>query len=386
VPRIAPFGVQPGKRAGRKDVRRPLCAVLMASVLLSAQAFAAEKSAVDFYRGKTISFLINFTPGGSSDVEGRVFARHLARHIPGTPSVVVQNMGGAGGSIGTNWLAQVARPDGMTIGYITGSTGKAALGQTDLKVDLKGFAFIGTVPDLNINYARTDIPPGLKVPADIMKAKDFWIGGLTPDSPKDIVERMQLDMLGIAYKYLSGYKGSAEARLALQQKEIQFYVEALSSYRSAIEPGLVKSGEIIPLWYDPVDDGDHLSASPETKGIPALPFHEFYRQVKGDLPTGTMWEAYRRVNQLGTTFLHVFLMPPKTPPIAVAALTQALRETAEDPQFKADAKTTLNHVPLFKSGPDMRKEYLDVLAPRPAIQAFIADYIAKGFRTVGGKK
>jgi tripartite-type tricarboxylate transporter receptor subunit TctC len=351
-----------------------------------APAAAQTDAAADFYKGKTLVFLINFTPGGSTDVEGRIFAKHLAHHIPGHPSVVVQNMGGAGGSIGTNWVGQVARPDGLTLGYLTASTGKAALGEAGLKVDLNGFGFVGTVPDLNVTYMRTDVPPGIKAPADILKAKGFWIGGLTPDSPKDLIERMQLDLLGVDYKYLSGYKGSAEARLALQQNEIQFYNEGISAYRSGVAPGLVSKGEVIPLWYDPLDDGQRLYAAPEARDIPARPFHEFYRQVKGELPKSLLWDAYRRVNQLSTSFLRVFLMPPKTPPAFVATITRALRETVDDPAFKADAMATGGHVPTFLSGDTTLAAFREVLAPRPNVQTFLKDYIAKGFRTVGNKK
>ena len=77
------------------------------------QSFSAEKP---FYEGKTLTVLINYAPGGPTDVEGRLLARHLARHVAGNPSVVVQNMAGAGGVIGTNYLGQVAKRDGLMMG------------------------------------------------------------------------------------------------------------------------------------------------------------------------------------------------------------------------------------------------------------------------------
>ena len=354
-------------------------------------AFAAQAQTGDvaeIYRGKTVTFLINFTPGGSTDVEGRVLARHLGAHIPGNPNVVVQNMGGAGGSIGTNFLGQVAKPDGLTLGYLTASVGKQALGEADLKVDLKGLEFLGNVPDVNITYIRTDVKPGIAVPADIMKTRGFWIGGLTPDSPKDLAERLQLEMLGIEHKYLSGYKGSPEARLAVQQNEIQFYNEGIASYRAAIEPGIVKSGVVIPVWYDPQEEDGKLIAARAAAGIPARPFHEFYESVKGpgSLPNDLRWQAYMRINQLSTSFLRVLMMPPKTPPAAVAAMRKALAETFADPAYQADAKQTFNNVPEFKSGDAQKAALYNVLAPRPGVQEFITDYIAKGYRSVGDKK
>src|SRR6185503_20966065 len=86
-------------------------------VLLVAPALAAEKA---FYQGKTITFLINFSAGGPTDIEGRIVARHLARHIPGNPLIVVQNMSGAGGVTGINYLGEKAKPDALTLGYFTG--------------------------------------------------------------------------------------------------------------------------------------------------------------------------------------------------------------------------------------------------------------------------
>lgn len=362
--------------------------VAIAAIACAFTAKAQTPDVADLFRGKTVTFLINFTPGGSTDVEGRVLARHLSKHIPGKPTVVVQNMGGAGGSIGTNYLGQVAKADGLTMGYLTASVGKQALGEADLKVDLKGLEFLGNVPDVNVTYMRTDVKPGITSPADIMKTKGFWIGGLTPDSPKDLAERLQLDMLGLEYRYLSGYKGSPEARLAVQQNEIQFYNEGLASYRAAIEPGIVKSGVVIPVWYDPLEEGDRLIAAPAAAGIPARPFHEFYESVrgKGSLPTDLRWQAYMRINQLSTSFLRVLMMPPKAPETAVAAMRQALVDTFADPAYQADAKQTFNNVPAFKTGEEQRKALLSVLAPRPGVQEFIADYIAKGFRSVGEKK
>ena len=74
-----------------------------------------------FYKGKRLTVMINFAAGGPTDIEGRLFARHIARHIAGRPNIIVQNMDGAGGLIGTNWLGEVAPKDGTALGYLTGA-------------------------------------------------------------------------------------------------------------------------------------------------------------------------------------------------------------------------------------------------------------------------
>jgi tripartite-type tricarboxylate transporter receptor subunit TctC len=350
--------------------------------LLAAVPALAQAPAEDFYRGKTVTFMINFTVGGSTDIEGRIWARHLQKHLPGNPNVIVQNMGGAGGTIGTNWLAQVARPDGLTLAYLTGSTGKQALGESQL-IDMNSLSYLGNSPDVNMTYARTDIPPGLKAPVDLMKAKNFWIGGLSPDSSKDVIERLQLEMLGIPFKYISGYKGSPEARLALQKGEIQFYNEGIASWFASIEPGLARSGEVLPLWFDPMDDGVEMRRPPDAAGVPALPFHEFFVQATGKQPGGQMWDMYRRANLFTTTYLRVFMMPPKTPQHIVDIVTKAFAETAADPEFKTETKNTLQRTPDFKSGAATEAAFHKMLAPNPVFQTFMAEFIEKGRRTMG---
>ena len=365
-------------------MRKLIHAILVAAGLAASAATAQDQPPADYYRGKTLTFMINFTVGGSTDLEGRVWARHLRKHVPGNPNIVVQNMGGAGGTIGTNWLAQVAKPDGLTLGYLTGSTGKQALGETTL-IDMNTLSYIGNSPDVNLTYARTDIPPGLKTPLDLMKAKDFWIGGLSPDSSKDVIERMQLEMLGIPFKYLSGFKGSPEARLALQKGEIAFYNEGIASWFASIEPSLARNGEVLALWFDPMDDGTEMKRPPDAAGVPALPFHEYYEQALGRKPSGQLWDIYRRANLFTTTYLRVFMMPPKTPRGFVDIIAKAFEETARDPEFVAETKQTLQRTPEFRTGPGPEGAFHRMLVKNPEYQSFMADYVAKGQRMMGAK-
>jgi tripartite-type tricarboxylate transporter receptor subunit TctC len=334
----------------------------------------------DFYEGKTLTVLINYPPGGSSDIEGRLVARHLGAHIPGKPNVIVQNMGGAGGLIGANWLGEIAKPDGLTLGYFTATPVKAALGDPALRVDLTKFAFIASAPGMQVTFMRADTPPGVKTPADIMKAKDFWVGGFTPDSLKDVLERLQVDLLGIKYKYVSAYTGSAEARLALQRNEIQFFSEGIATYRASIEPDLVKTGVLTTLWYDPQDDGVTMTKPADAEGIAALPFDQFLKQQKGAIPQGQLWDAYRLINQLGTTFLRIIVMPPNAPKEAVAAVRTGLNNLAKDPAFRAEATKTLQTVPRFETQDNTAALFAAAIKPDPNLRAFIRGYIEEGVK------
>jgi len=101
---------------------------------LGGRGGAAEKPS--FYQGKSLNFVINFGAGGPTDIESRIFARHLGKHIPGNPNVTVQNMGGGGGLIAVNYIGEVAKPDGYTAAYFTGSLFQHQIKDPALRVDI----------------------------------------------------------------------------------------------------------------------------------------------------------------------------------------------------------------------------------------------------------
>src|SRR5262247_4273870 len=98
------------------------------------QVFAAEKA--PFYQGKTLNFVINFAAGGPTDIESRIFAKHLSRHIPGQPTITVQAMGGGGGLTAVNYIGEVAKADGFTAAYFTGSLFQHQIKDSALRVDI----------------------------------------------------------------------------------------------------------------------------------------------------------------------------------------------------------------------------------------------------------
>ena len=334
--------------------------------------------AADFYQGKTLNFVINFSAGGPTDVEGRLAAKYLQRHLAGAPAIVVRNMIGAGGAVGINWLAEIAPPDGQTLGFFTGVASSSAIAAPSIRVDAAKFGFVAGDPGVSVAYARTDIAPGLKVPADIMKASNFWIGGLAPDSDKDIRLRLQLDMLGLKYRYISNYPGSNEARLAIEQKEIEVFPESMPTYRVSIEP-LVAAGRVIPLWHDALPDGEGFARSPDAEGIPAPTYPEFLMQQKGAFPKGPMWEAYKLINTVGTTFLRSIVLPPNTPKEAALAFDAVTR----DADFRAESLRVLKFSPRYLVDDATEKLYREKLTRDPVVAAFMQDYIEKGRQSLG---
>src|SRR5712671_5116741 len=289
-------------------------------------ALAAPKAHADdpFYKGKRLTILINFAPGGPTDIEGRLFVKHLSKHIEGQPNVVIQNMVGAGGIVGAKYLGEVAPRDGSMAGYFTGTAFMYALDPERFKVDFKTYAFVATQPGTTVHFARTDVAPGLKQPTDIVKAKGLIVGGLSVDTPKDLRLRLAMDMLGIPFKYVTGYRSSPAARLAFQRGEINFFSESPPSYRGVVDPSLVKTGQAIPVFYDAGFDGKDFFVPDAVKGLPILTFHELYRKIKGTMPSGQLWDIYKAIIGADGIIQRIIVMPPTAPAAAVDTLRAAI--------------------------------------------------------------
>ncbi len=256
---------------------------ICAALLLSApQALAQEP----YYKGKRLSVLVNYAPGGPTDIEGRLFARHIGRHIDGQPSIVVQNIDGAGGLIGTTYLGEIAPKDGTMMGYLTGAAGVYANDPDKHRVDLRTYEFLAYQAGTAVYYVRTDVAPGMREATDIVKAQGLISGGLAADNSKDLLIRLTLDMLGMPYRHVTGYRSNQAARLAVQRNEINLFAESPPGYRSVVEPSMTKPGQVIPLYYDPNFNGEALTEPRQVEGLPVLSFQELYRKVKGVAPSG----------------------------------------------------------------------------------------------------
>src|SRR5262245_23734554 len=295
-----------------------------AAALAFVAVTAADVSAQEpFYKGKRLTVLVNFAAGGPADIESRIFAKHLVKHIDGQPTLVVQNMDGAGGLIGAQWLGEVAPKDGTVLGALTGTAWIYASDPERWRVDFRSYEFVARQPSTTIHFVRTDVPPGIKEPADIVKARGLIAGGLSADTSKDLRLRLALDMLGVPFQYVTGYRSSPPARLALQRGEIHMFSESPPSYRSVVVPQLVASGQAIPVFYDEVGEPS-AAVRRQLEGLTIPSFPQLYQQVKGALPAGRYWDAYRTLYEMNSTLLRIIALPPGAPPAAADAISKAI--------------------------------------------------------------
>jgi hypothetical protein len=328
-----------------------------------------------FYKGKRLTILVNFAPGGSTDAEARVMARHIGRLIDGQPNIVVQYMEGAAGLVGAKYVGEVAPRDGTLAGYLTGTTFLYALEPERFRVDFKTYEFIGIQPGTSVNFVRADVAPGMKEPADFTKAQGVVLGSLALASSKGVRLRLGLDLLGIRFKLVSGYRSGSAAQLAIERGEINFYGESSPSYFSVIEPGLVKSGTVIPVYYDSVYDGRNFIVPDAVKGAPVSAFHEFYRAMKGAMPSGPLWEAYKSLVAVDGTMLRLIVMPPGTPTAAVTALREALVRLNSDKGHAEDSHKAFGYVPVWLASADNNATAVRSMTFDAATRSFLQDYI-----------
>lgn len=323
--------------------RRTLSLAAVAALGLSAVLSTAHAG---FYENKTVTLLINYGAGGSTDIEGRIIAQHLPACLPGVSNVIVKNMPGGGGNIAINFLGEAASKNGLTIGFFTWNPVDQLIGAPGLRVSYDEFDFIAGIAHPAIFYMRTDVEPGIEKPADLLKASRFKAGTYSPTIHQTIRTRLALDLLGVDYKLVSGYQGMAAVNAAMLRGEVQLSNVSLPGYKGAVEPTLVESGEIIPVFHFATRNvaGELVSNPAVLKAVGDIPtFLDLYRRQHGAdaMPSGLKWQALTLLNSIMEQMYRIVVMPPNSPPEAVEKMRAASRCLAEDPKFsKAYRKAT----------------------------------------------
>src|SRR6266404_6068448 len=200
--------------------RRLALTMLVAATLLGATAsLAAADDVADFYRGKRINFVIGYGTGGGYDIYARLFARFIGEHIPGNPTVVPQNMPGAGSRRAANWLYAVAPKDGTVLACLGQATPTdQALGQPGIQFDARKFNWIGNLVVVN-NIMFVSAASGVATIDDATK-KTVSIGATGASSPSVLYPQVSNNLLGTRFKIVPGYSGGGDINLAVERREL----------------------------------------------------------------------------------------------------------------------------------------------------------------------
>jgi tripartite-type tricarboxylate transporter receptor subunit TctC len=314
-------------------------------------SFAA---ADDFYKGKNITFLVGYRAGGGYDTFTRAVARHIGRHIPGSPSAAVENRGGAGSLIAANTIYNNTKPNGLTAGVFgAGLVTQQALGARGIRFDAQKFNWVGSMSEGTPVCAVMGFT-GLKNLKDVQNAKQaLKMGSTGSGSTTDDLPKLMNGFMGTNFNVISGFKGTSAVRLAMRRGELDGACWTWESMRATARPMLNAKGDerLIPF----IIEGDY--EDPEVKNLP-----QFTSVIKDkeDLAAFKAWlNPYE--------FFRPVVLPPNTPKERVAIWREALRETMKDPKFLEDAEKSKLDV-AYTSGEKIENLVDEVLTISPEAQ------------------
>jgi tripartite-type tricarboxylate transporter receptor subunit TctC len=349
-------------------------ALSLFTALMVTTALSENPASAQNFAGKTIEIIVPYGTGGATDLGARAFSRVLPAYLEGKPTVIVRNMPGGGGLVGVNYLGEVAKPDGLTILIWTWNPIVHLLKESNLRVRLDEYQPVGGLHFGEVAFMRADAAPSYKEPADFIKIEPLWFGGLGPSNFKDIMGRLELDLLGAKYKYIGSYNGSQDIVLAIQRNELHFTRISSASWRGQIAPNLEKNGIVRAVY-----QGGHLSGNTMLRDaeLPNLPtFEEFYFSIHGKQPSGKKWEMYSFLRDMRSAFSDAVLLPPKTPAPIVGAIQKAFLSATKDPAFIADYEKIAQAKPVWADGASAEKVFARLRSADESVGVFLAEYIA----------
>ena len=309
-------------------------AAVMIALALVPSVPAHAQSVEDFYRNRSITILVGFTAGGGYDLYARLLGRHIGRHVPGNPAIVVQNMPGAGSMKATQFVYSVAPKDGTVLATVSrGMVTEPLL--NDAKFDATRFSWLGSITSETSVCATWHTSP-VKTWADML-ARDFTLGGSATGADPDTFALILRNVLGAKVKLVTGYPGGNDINLAMERGEVEgrcgWSWTSIKSQKTEwlrdrkisllAQFGMAKHADLpdVPLVLDRVADDEQ-------------------RQVL-------------RLLTAGQFVGRPFFAPPELPEDRKAALRNAFDATMKDPKFLADAgKLDLEISPIAAAAVD----------------------------------
>jgi len=298
---------------------------LALALLLAATGLAGAASAQDFYRGKTISIVVGNTAGGGFDANARLLSRHLGRHIPGAPAIIVVNMPGAAGLTSMHYIENQAAKDGTILEHFNfGLILDSKLRPERVRLDFADYAWIGSIgSDVSVCYVWYKIPErGI---AALRRRGTLNFGETAAGSSNDINTRIAKQIFGLDIRQINGYPGSAEQRLAIERGELDGSCGAW--------------GSLPAEWIEGKKVAPFLKALPVLQ--PGLPADVPY--AADIAPTPKDRAAIRFLTESGEVG-RPFIASSAVPPDRLRLLRQGFDATVKDPAFLAEAAKL--HLPV----------------------------------------
>jgi tripartite-type tricarboxylate transporter receptor subunit TctC len=320
----------------------------------------------EFYKGKTLTFVVGFAAGGGFDTYTRLIARHFGKHVPGNPNVVVENRTGAGSLIAANYIFNQAPKDGTVIGnWIGPLVLQQVLGNKAAKFDGRQFGWLG-VPTPDSGVCALTKASGINSIDDWFKSKrPIKIGTTAPGSTTDDVPKLVQAALGLPMNLVQGYKGTSRIRLAAESGEVDGGCWAWESIK--------------PTWAKGLEAGDvkivlqsTQKAHPDLKNVPLA-----VQYAKTDEARALLSVASGPYSQGARPYT----VPPDVPQDRLQILQKAFMDTLRDPALLAEAKKSQVDIDPT-DGPTVAKSMAALYDLSPALKTKLADLLIPG----AGKK
>lgn len=327
--------------------RRTLSLLLIFSVL-SIFNLPKEGVAAPYYEGKMMRIVVGFPPGGGYDRMARMIAKYLPKYVPGKPNVIVENMPGASGMVAANYVYNLAKPDGLTLGAINRVTPAAQLLKIDgVKFDMLKYEWVGAAAvETSAFVVRNDLP--YKTFDDLKKVKEFNVGATGPGDSTYNFAILIKQYLGVNLKITTGYPGTSDIALAVERKEIDGYAGAYSSQRPFIARGLLR-----PL----------LRSAIPSPGIEKLPSAE-------DLATDPMGKTIFKMYSVSDRVGRPYVARPGTPPEIMNILRDAFAKIIKDPELQKEADKMLMEAEYVSANDCIKEIQFFLNQPQDVVNEF----------------
>ena len=323
-------------------------------------AFASSADSQDFYKNKTIRIVVGFSPGGGMDLYARAIGRHLGGNIPGNPSVIVENMPGAGSLIAANHLYNQVKPDGLTIGsWIGGLVLQQVIGQQrGIEFDARKFEWIGLPAGDSSSCAVTKTGGVTNADQWFAAKVPVKIGAMAPGSVTSDIPKILKSALHLPIQIVEGYKGTAEIRMAADSGEVDGGCWGWETIKIMWQKGIETGNTKVLIQMLPKKHPD----LPDVPNALDLAKTDDARQL---IKTGIIDPA---------TMVRALTLPPATPKDKVKILRDAFMATMKDPKFLAEAKTAqLDISPM--PGQEVEKIVQGFFTLQPSVVAKLRDVV-----------
>lgn len=330
---------------------------------------ASGETAEEFFEGETIRWVIPFAAGGGTDVSARQLAPLLSRHIPGEPTIQIENVEGAGSVLGTNQFA-TGEADGLTMLMTSSSTSTPFLfGDPAVRFDFADFTPIAGIPAGAVQYVHKRT--GVEQPLDIYEPDEPLIyGGITPGGG-EIPRLLGFNILDLDVDEVFGYDSRATIQIAFSQGETNFDGQTTQTYLENIQP-LVEAGEAVPVYTSGIVENGELIRDPRFPDLPTI--GELYEERNGELPSGEAWEAYKFLVTVTNNLQKPVWMHGDAPEVAVDAIRTAFEDLQNDPEYQGETAEAIGYD--FVMGETLEQSVQALSEPPQDILDWLRDFAA----------